>query len=692
MRKRCKIILLFLSILSVFLFSGQALKEKDLSERYQEWLKLASYIILPVEREVFLQLTNDRDRDIFIESFWRQRDPTPGTPQNEFKDEHVKRFLYANKYLGRGTPQEGWMTDMGRIHIILGPPASIERFDSQAGIHPCQVWYYYGNKEKNLPTYFAIVFYQRGGSGEFKLYNPVSDGPISLLIDTKGIDLTDYESIYEKIKELAPTLANVSISMIPGQYPYNFMPSPQNNIILANIFESPRKDISASYATHFLHFKGIVSTEYLTNYVESSAAVALIYEPVLRLDFLHFSIAPKRLSIDYYRPKDQYFCNFMLNVSLRKGQDIVFQYSKDFPFYFPPDRVENIRGNGISVQDSFPIVEGEYELTILLQNSVGKEFSLYEKTIVIQRESNDVLMEAPLLGYKLQDYPTSSHSPFKVANKQMFIDPSNTFSVKDDLAFLLNLYNVSEELWKEGEVAVNVKGLNEKTPFQKSFFLRLDSLPFHSTLVLTQSFPVSEFPPDYYEINFSLKDGKGNILDKKSSNFIISPAEAVPHPVTLAKSFPLSNNFLYVYTVAYQYMKVSEPQKAEAFFEKAISLNPDYKEGIVEYAHFLLGVKKFDRALELVERIRVEEKLQFDYYLLKGKALEGKGECAKAIESLLEGNKIYDSDTRLLNSLGNCYYRTRQKERALEVLKASLRLNPDQGEVKELIARIEKEL
>ena len=139
-----------------------ALKEKDLPSKYQEWLKIVSYIIMPVEKEVFMKLTNDRDRDIFIESFWKQRDPTPATPQNEYKDEHLRRFDYANEYYHRGTPRAGWMTDMGRIYIILGKPNSIERFDGTAGIQPCQVWYYFGDPAKRLPTYFGLVFFQRG--------------------------------------------------------------------------------------------------------------------------------------------------------------------------------------------------------------------------------------------------------------------------------------------------------------------------------------------------------------------------------------------------------------------------------------------------------------------------------------------------------------------------------------------------
>ena len=68
----------------------------------------------------------------------------------------------------------------------------------------------------------------------------------------------------------------------------------------------------------------------------------------------------------------------------------------------------------------------------------------------------------------------------------------------------------------------------------------------------------------------------------------------------------------------------------------------------------------------------------------------GMEQYEEAIEDLLEGNKIYNSDTRLLNSLGFCYYKTGEKDEALKVLKASLRLNPTQKEIERLIQEIEK--
>ena len=92
----------------------------------------------------------------------------------------------------------------------------------------------------------------------------------------------------------------------------------------------------------------------------------------------------------------------------------------------------------------------------------------------------------------------------------------------------------------------------------------------------------------------------------------------------------------------------------------------------------------------MIENIKEDESLKFDYYLIKGKAHMRMGRYEEAINNLLEGNKIYNSDIGLLNSLGFCYYKTGQKENALDALNASLRLNPEQPQIKKLIEEIEK--
>ena len=108
--------------------SSKALKQ-ELSSTYKKWLNEdVRYIITPEEMSAFKQLSNDEERDQFIEQFWLRRDPTPDTPENEFKEEHYRRIAYANEHFASGIP--GWRTDRGRIYIVYGPPDQIDAHPS----------------------------------------------------------------------------------------------------------------------------------------------------------------------------------------------------------------------------------------------------------------------------------------------------------------------------------------------------------------------------------------------------------------------------------------------------------------------------------------------------------------------------------------------------------------------------------
>ena len=95
----------------------------NLPERFQKWIdEEVVYIITPAERDVFLALHTDRERDLFIDAFWKHRNPAPGSRENEFRKEHYRRIAYANQHLGLDAPMPGWKTDRGRMYILLGEP------------------------------------------------------------------------------------------------------------------------------------------------------------------------------------------------------------------------------------------------------------------------------------------------------------------------------------------------------------------------------------------------------------------------------------------------------------------------------------------------------------------------------------------------------------------------------------------
>ena len=101
----------------------------ELSKTYKKWLdEDVRWIITDEEQKAFKLLSNDEERDQFIEAFWQRRDPTPDTIENEFKEEHYRRMAYANEHYAAGIP--GWKSDRGRIYIMYGPADEIESHPS----------------------------------------------------------------------------------------------------------------------------------------------------------------------------------------------------------------------------------------------------------------------------------------------------------------------------------------------------------------------------------------------------------------------------------------------------------------------------------------------------------------------------------------------------------------------------------
>ncbi len=89
--------------------------KQEVSKTYKKWLEEdVVYIITDEERAAFKQLSNDEERDNFIEAFWQRRDPTPDTEENEYKEEHYQRIAYANEHFAAGVPG---LEDRSRPHL-----------------------------------------------------------------------------------------------------------------------------------------------------------------------------------------------------------------------------------------------------------------------------------------------------------------------------------------------------------------------------------------------------------------------------------------------------------------------------------------------------------------------------------------------------------------------------------------------
>src|SRR6201993_1458895 len=198
--------------------NSKALKQ-ELSGTYKKWLSQdVVYIITPEEKAAFKQLSNDEERDQFIEQFWLRRDPTPDTPENEFKEEHYRRIAYANEHFAAGIP--GWKTDRGRIYIIWGQPDQIEshptggtynRPQEEGGgttsTYPFETWRY--RYLEGIGNEVILEFVDQCSCGEYFLSSNPNDK--DALLHTPG-GSTYYEQLglSSKSQRLDPFASNAS--------------------------------------------------------------------------------------------------------------------------------------------------------------------------------------------------------------------------------------------------------------------------------------------------------------------------------------------------------------------------------------------------------------------------------------------------------------------------------------------------
>ncbi|HLW77319.1 MAG TPA: GWxTD domain-containing protein [Bryobacteraceae bacterium] len=135
---------------------------------YDKWISEdVVYIVTAGERAQWNKLTSDADHEKFIDAFWLRRDPTPGTPENEFREEHYRRIAYSNEHFPGSNALPGWKTDRGRIYIIYGPPDEIESHPASNGAPPFDKWRY--RYIDGVGSNVIMEFVDATGTGDYRL-------------------------------------------------------------------------------------------------------------------------------------------------------------------------------------------------------------------------------------------------------------------------------------------------------------------------------------------------------------------------------------------------------------------------------------------------------------------------------------------------------------------------------------------
>ena len=120
------------------------------------------YIATDDEIDKMMKLKSEDLKREKLSLFWKELDPTPNTVYNEAMNEYYQRIKYANEQFKSYT--EGWLTDMGMVYVVLGPPNQVERQSSMGNNIEYRLWQYSNNR--------TFLFADKNGFGNFRLERP----------------------------------------------------------------------------------------------------------------------------------------------------------------------------------------------------------------------------------------------------------------------------------------------------------------------------------------------------------------------------------------------------------------------------------------------------------------------------------------------------------------------------------------
>jgi GWxTD domain-containing protein len=189
-------------------YKAQKALRQELKGPYKTWLNdEVPYIISDDERKAFMNLSNDEEREAFIENFWLRRNPNPDSPENEFREEHYRRIAYANEHYAAGKP--GWKTDRGHIYIAYGAADSIDSHPSggmyerpmeegggETSTFPFEVWHY--RYLEGIGENIDIEFVDTCQCGDYHF--TIDRSEKDALLHVPGAGLTQYEEMNHQDK------------------------------------------------------------------------------------------------------------------------------------------------------------------------------------------------------------------------------------------------------------------------------------------------------------------------------------------------------------------------------------------------------------------------------------------------------------------------------------------------------------
>ena len=369
----------------------------ELSKTYKKWLNEdVVWIITDQERAAFKQLSNDEERDNFIEAFWQRRDPTPDTEENEYKEEHYRRIAYANEHFAAGIP--GWKSDRGRIYIMYGPADEVDSHPSggtyerpmeegggETSTFPFEDWRY--RYLEGIGQEIIIEFVDSCMCNDYHMTMDRSEK--DALKTTPNAGLTLYESM---------GMANKS-SRFNGNGLEQLGTGPDTANQAAKQFDRLEQfaKLQAPPPVKFKDLEELVTTKVITNLMPFD----------VRTDFVKVTgdtvLVPITIQLKYrditFANKDgvqRGTVNIFMRVTTLTGR-IVQTQEEPVQVDVPAELLPRTAENSAVYWKALPLRPGRYKVEIAVKDVNGDRKGLWSRGIVVPEYSDDKLSTSSLI-------------------------------------------------------------------------------------------------------------------------------------------------------------------------------------------------------------------------------------------------------------------------------------------------------
>ncbi len=664
--------------------SALAVSKKDMQSlppHYRDWLsKEVNYIITEDEAQAFVHLTTDAERDTFINRFWEIRNPEPNSPTNSYKDEIYKRIAYANQWFGheQGTP--GYMTDMGRVYITLGPPKQRNKLLLSANERPMEIWFY-DNGNGALPPFFYVVFFQPDTTSDFRLYSPYMDGPEKLV--------TSYQAESGRLQawrlidhDLGREVARTTLSLIPSE-PVdidNATTSLSSDVLLAAIKtlkDNPWTKAQLEQRRRLLEDVShniVLADEFL-----SVQAVPLRDER--NNTNLHYLLRLKRPE-DFAIAQDKdsrwyYSADITVKVST-PGKKLIFTQQRTLNKYLSQEEFDRVKTRVFGYEGVLPLPPGKYSIEFLLSNKLKKTAYRAEKDIIVP--------ETPATGMRLSDIvpftqaaSTASNDfmvlPFQVANVKFTPGVAQDIALVpgQPLTFFYQIWTQPKDPKSYGDATLTAEyaygrmGLRDTQNLSDE--LKKSQFSAEGAMVNGKKIETAELPPGNYRLSVTVTDPSTHEKAYATMAFRIVPTGVTPESwdVVDPELMDLARKGVFDYERAQCYLSIGNTVAGATWLQSAFQKNPEDEAVKSTLVDSFFTKQDFKQVAAVYSRAPITAKTDESTILRIAESFDKLGEPAKSIEVLESAVSLKPKSGPLYLSLASYYQRIGNAQKASEM-------------------------